>query len=444
MVNQKLGYILNIDDRDIQSSSDQYEMEPEVYVDTHVAIASLNKCLSEIGVTPYSKTKACQPRYPDHKMKEITKAMKRTIISVETDEDESEIVKQLKDKFKTTTLRSEQIQILTVLPQSWSLNKIQREFGVSNYMARKSNELVREKGVLSIPDPKLGPSLPSTTIDCVCSFYQSDDISRIMPGKKDFVSVKQEGGKRVHIPKRLVLNNLDEVYLEFRDQFPEQKVGFSKFAELRPKQCILAGASGTHSVCVCTIHQNVKLMVMNLKLPNLPTYHHCLAKIICNPPQPTCYLGDCKHCPGITTLKDDLITCLDESLIDNVVFKQWISVDRTTLETYSMPADEFVEMFWDKLKLLRPHSFIASEQATLYKEYKSKLVPGEILVQADFSENYSFTQLKVFIGIIHRLPSTPLLHTTLIQASGVILFMSLCLIACTMIPLQCTYSKKLS
>ena len=84
---------VHIDDRDIQSSSDQYETEPEVYVDTPVAIASLNKCLSEIGVTPYSKTKACQPRYPDHKMKEITEAMKQTIISVETDEDESEIVK---------------------------------------------------------------------------------------------------------------------------------------------------------------------------------------------------------------------------------------------------------------------------------------------------------------------------------------------------------------
>ena len=38
---------------------------------------------------------------------------------------------------------------------------------MSNYMARKSKELVREKGVLSTPDPKFGPSLPSTTIDCV-------------------------------------------------------------------------------------------------------------------------------------------------------------------------------------------------------------------------------------------------------------------------------------
>ena len=59
-----------------------------------------------------------------------------------------------------------------------------------------------------------------------------------MPGKKDFVSVKQEGGKRVHIQKRLVLNNLDEVYLEFKDQFPEQKVGSQNLLS-----CVLNSAS---------------------------------------------------------------------------------------------------------------------------------------------------------------------------------------------------------
>ncbi len=255
-------------------------------------------------------------------MKEITEAMRRMLISGdESDDDKSEILKQLKDKFKNTTQRSEQIQILTVLPRSWSVKKIQNEFGVTNYMARKSKELVKEKGALSTPDRKEGPSLPSEVINLVDGFYQSDDISRVMPGKKDFVSVRLEG-KRRHFQKRLILSNLKEVYREFKDLFPAQKIGFSKFADLRPKHCVLAGGSGTHSVCVCTIHQNVKLMMIGVKLSDLPTYHHCLAKILCNPPLPMCYLGDCKFCPGIITLKDDLIISLDESLIDNVVFKQ--------------------------------------------------------------------------------------------------------------------------
>ena len=219
-----------------------------------------------------------------------------------------------------------------------------------------------------------------------------------MPGKKDFVSIR-EGEKRIHVQKRLVLSNLKEVYSEFKDKYPNEKVGFSKFAELRPRNCILAGASGTHSVCVCTIHQNVKLMIQALKLPHLSacestscltSYHHCLTQIICNPPSPSCYLGTCAACPGIEKFRGDLITLLDENLIDNVMFKQWVSVDRSTLETYSKSTDEFVDMFCDKLEILRPHYFIASQQSAFYKDCKSNLLPGEILVTADFSENYAF------------------------------------------------------
>ena len=59
-------------------------------------------------------------------------------------------------------------------------------------------------------------------------------------------SVKK--GKRLHVQKRLVLSHLREVYRGFKEKFPDQKIGFSKFAEIRPKHCILAGASGRY-VC---------------------------------------------------------------------------------------------------------------------------------------------------------------------------------------------------
>ena len=256
-------------------------------------------------------------------------------------------------------------------------------------MARKSKKLVEEKGILSLPDPVRGPSLLQETVDIVCAFYESDDISRVMPGKKDFVYVKKEG-KHQHIQKRLVLSNLNKVYHEFKERFPDQKIGFSKFADLRPKHCILAGASGTHSVCVCTIHQNVKLMMMEIQLPELPTYHHCSAKIMCNPPHPRCYLDECNACPGIEKLKQELLTQLDENDMDQIVYKQWVSTDRSTLETYLSQAEEFADCFYDKLELLRPHSFIAKEQASFYATRKTTLKAGEFLVTADLSENYSF------------------------------------------------------
>ena len=155
--------------------------------------------------------------------------------------------------------------------------------------------LVKEKGILSLPDPKPGHSLPQETADLVVAFYESDESSRMMPGKKDFMSVKDAGGRR-HIQKRLVLCNLKELYQHFKDKHPSVKIGFSKFTELRPRYCVLTGASGTHSVCVCTIHQNVKLMILGAKLPELSssefkTYHDFLARIICNPPLLGCHLG---------------------------------------------------------------------------------------------------------------------------------------------------------
>ena len=84
--------------------------------------------------------------------------------------------------------------MLTVLPKSWSVKKVQQEFGVSEYLARQSKKLVEERGILSLPGPSRGPSLPPEAVVVVCSFYESNDISHVMPGKKDFVSVKKATG----------------------------------------------------------------------------------------------------------------------------------------------------------------------------------------------------------------------------------------------------------
>ena len=67
-----------------------------------------------------------------------------------------------------------------------------------------------------------------------------------------------------------------------------------------------------------------------------------------------------------------------------------MSVDRSTLETYTKPVDEFVDMFCEKLEVLHPHAFIAAQQASFYCDCKSTLAPREMLVTVDFSENYSF------------------------------------------------------
>jgi hypothetical protein len=76
-------------------------------------------------------------------------------------------------------------------------------------MVRKAKELVKAKGILSSPNPKPGNMLKDDLVKLVPEFYDDDEISRCMPGKTDFASVKEQG-KRVHKQKWLLLCNLYE------------------------------------------------------------------------------------------------------------------------------------------------------------------------------------------------------------------------------------------
>ena len=58
---------------------------------------------------------------------------------------------------------------------------------------------------------------------------------------------------------------------------------------------------------------------------------------------------------------------------------------------------------------MRPHSFIATQQASFYTAHKATLKRGEFLVTADFSENYSFV-LQVAAQGFHWNNSQATLH----------------------------------
>ena len=46
------------------------------------------------------------------------------------------------------------------------------------------------------------------------------------------------------------------LYSNIYSIYPCTKVELPQFFEFKPKWCVAPGASGTHSVCVCSIHQN--------------------------------------------------------------------------------------------------------------------------------------------------------------------------------------------
>ena len=57
------------------------------------------------------------------------------------------------------------------------------------------------------------------------------------------------------------LCNLQELYTAFEEKHPNVNIGFSKFCALRSNWFVLVGSKMTHSVWVCSAHQNVVLLV---------------------------------------------------------------------------------------------------------------------------------------------------------------------------------------
>lgn len=195
--------------------------------------------------------------------------------------------------------------------------------------------------------------------------------------------------------KRLLLMNLKELYAEFKKLNPDNKVGFSKFASLRPKQCVLAGSSGTHSVCVCVIHQNFKLMCecvfqKELDQNKYNDFHTWVNLAICKIPRTECYLAECSTCPGLDTIRETLENYFDRYGIETVQYNMWTTTDRSEFVTKIDEIDEFIENFLEKLPKLVKHSFITKQQNIYFNNTKQDLKADEFLVVLDFAENYTF------------------------------------------------------
>lgn len=201
------------------------------------------------------------------------------------------------------------VRILTLVPNHWTLQKTADEFGTTIHYVRRARKLLASDDLLAEVPAKLGKTLPESTSLAVSAFYNNDEVSRMMSSVKDCVSMIINGQKQ-RVQKRMLLLSLKELYVLFKNDHPNVQISFSMFAKLRPKNCILPGQSGTHSVCVCTIHQNVKTMLDAIDLKNLTAteetkltdYKDCIREIVCSEASDDCFLEECYKCPGVEKL----------------------------------------------------------------------------------------------------------------------------------------------
>ena len=297
---------------------------------------------------------------------------------------------ELKQEFKNSSSYQRRLRILTLSP--YSLRRTAKFFDAPMYMVRKSRELKEEKGIMpdSLPAYSKGRKLSEGDKAKVTRFYESDLVSRIFPGKKDFVSVTDENGVKTHVQKRLILGNLKEIYEMYKGEETNPRIGFSTFASLRPKHCVLLGGSGTHTVCVCCYHQNTKLMIEALGIRNL-SYKVLMQHAVCDVLSRKCMMGECEKCPGEVGVRTYLDSLLSDVPLEEVRYFHWESADRRcTLEEHLLPLDDFLAKLSYEMCRLTKHHFTSNHQSKYFESLKSNLPNNEAILHCDFSENYTF------------------------------------------------------
>jgi hypothetical protein len=304
----------------------------------------------------------------------------------------SKILDAVKQKFDQTVSSADKMSLLTIAAAAeYSAEKIASFFNTSRYLATKAIELYKEQGLLSVPKRRISNILPEENTKIVQDFFVSDEVSKMLPGKKDFVNDRDENGKKVQVQKRMLLYTLKNSFEMFKENHPDTKVGWSKFTQLRPRQVVFPGSPGTLAMCICLIHVNPEMMFEVLvKVEGAPRFKDCSELIhlmMCNPASPVCCLGQCDVCPGPDKLIEKLYEILKNEA--QLTYSQWVLNERCSLQVVTNSSTDFVDVFVEGLQKLRPHRFLVKMQHEYFVLLKNNLERGHVLILADYAENYS-------------------------------------------------------
>ena len=187
--------------------TDIYDDTEEEYHCSNKSKLTLNESASLLGISPIKSIgKRDRIGYGKQKVKRFKESI-TDLVATAYDFNKEEILSDNEPKCQKCTdmdrlinamreninisSKPEQVQILTITPEGWSIRRTCQEFEVSEHLVRKARKLQCEKGILAKPDAKKGHQIPQNVKDKVLEFYHLDDVTRLCPGKKDFVCVSE-------------------------------------------------------------------------------------------------------------------------------------------------------------------------------------------------------------------------------------------------------------
>jgi len=327
------------------------------------------------------KKKATQPKVQRAKEREKKRKQRKKIAGLlkKTTKSSSKVSSQTFGKplsrAKKHLLKcpERKVQVLAKMVQDLSPRKRKAVVDLCDKNSKRRKEQDKER-------KKRCDALTNDEVQKVQDFYVRDDISRMLPGKKDYVSVKQADGKREHRQKRVLLFKIGEAHELFKEESNVQ-IGKSKFAELRPPQVIPSSAID-QEVCICKYHENIDLLLHGLSRISDCTYmssEEAVAQTVCSLDSCKCIDRVCDSC-GVTELTDHLFEGLDED--GWISYFQWQKVEGVVKK--NLVDFTIADAKEDLLAQLRPfscHVYNSRRQFQELRHLKEQLKQDEIIIQ---------------------------------------------------------------
>lgn len=116
--------------------------------------------------------------------------------------------------------------------------------------------------------------------------------------------------------------SLKEAYSKLSEQHPDVKIGLSKFCELRPQNVKLFDHI-PHHVCVCSYHENVRLLLLALKEHTslAVEFRAFINQVTCDSSPKKCMSSECDDCKN-------LIDDFTPTSAATVSYQQWQNNDK--------------------------------------------------------------------------------------------------------------------
>lgn len=226
-------------------------------------------------------------------------------------------------------------------------------------------------------------------------FYMREDISKPLPCCRYATKL---GAAYV------LQSTLASAFNQFKEEFPQIQVGFTKFTLLRPKQVkILTSKFRDYCVCSCCANIMLKLSVVNKIIPKeerIQDEDDVIMKILCPKQNNKFHLKECLlgHCDNCKDYKETLRNIIGNHQ-NQLKWNRWerVTGDSGVVKKQLVTKEGNLDVFLDEMcrDLRQPvmgttypyHLFTAKWQQQQYTKLKENLPRNTMLMVMDFARN---------------------------------------------------------